>query len=69
MSDYLMVNTWIFFHTCQAGTTGETDCSTSYTAISLSLPTSLYGEGRSCKMEAADDLSVLLEYVTHGDYI
>ena len=41
----------------------------SYTAISLSLPTSLYGEGRSCKMEAADDLSVLLEYVTHGDYI
>ena len=41
----------------------------SYTAISLSLPTSLYGEGRSCKMEAADDLSLLLKYVTHGDCV
>ena len=40
---------------------------TRYAAIFLGPPTSLYGEQRSCRMEAPDDLGVLLDRVTHGD--
>ena len=40
---------------------------TRYAAIFLGPPTSLYGEQRSCRMEAPDDLGVLLDRVTYGD--
>lgn len=47
-----MVNTWIFFHSCKQEQWEKQTSFTSYAAISLSPHTSLYGEGRSCKMEA-----------------
>ena len=40
---------------------------TRYAAIFLGPPTNLYGEQRSCRMEAPDDMAVILDHVTHGD--